>query len=139
MEEKEKVRIKGKVESPSTPGGRKLPDQIPCRFLYAYGKCNKAPPDGTCAYAHRAPTKNEIREYGYYKSGEGPPKAKGKGKGRCHGFFSTGSCRYGDKCIFSHSDEPAAQPDAVAKAVGKGRKRSKSAAPAVEWDEEDEE
>jgi hypothetical protein len=71
-----------------------------------------------------------------YKNGSDPPK--GKGKGRCEPFFSTGSCKYGDKCIFSHSDKPAAKTKA-AKAKGKGKKRSKSAAPAVEWEEDWEE
>ena len=65
---------------------------IPCRFLYGFGKCAK----GTeCDFAHRPPTKDEIRDYGMYKSD--PAKGKGKSKGRCEPFFSTGSCKYGDQ------------------------------------------
>jgi hypothetical protein len=121
----------------STPGQRKPAHLVPCRFLYGFGSCNKQG-DG-CEFAHRQPTKDEIREYGLFKQGDKPPdaKAKGKGKGRCEPFFSTGNCRYGDKCIFSHSDKDKAKPKAKAKAKGKGR--GKRAAPATEWDGEEEE
>jgi hypothetical protein len=119
----------------STPGGRKPPGQIPCRFLYGFGTCNKGK---ECDFAHRPPTKDEIREYGLFKQGEeGAPKPKGKGKGRCEPFFTSGSCRYGDKCVFSHSDKDKAKPKAKAKTKAKGK--GKRAAPATEWDGEEEE
>ncbi len=145
-EGKGKSKGKGGKSGTSTPGGRKLADQVPCRFLYAFNSCNKG---NDCPFAHRTPSKAEITEYGLYKSGEEPPKPKAAtGKTRCEPFFSTGSCRYGDKCIFSHSDKDKANTKAKAKAKPKGKasaktkgsgKRSKSAPAVEEWEEEEEE
>ncbi len=126
---KAKGKGKGGKSGASTPGGNKPPGQIPCRFLYGFGKCAKG---NDCDFAHRAPTKDEIRDYGMYKSD--PEKGKGKYKGRCEPFFSTGSCKYGDKCIFSHTD--AAKPKGKGKGKAKGKKRAKSA-PAPEWVQDD--
>ena len=57
-------------------------------------------------------------------------------------FFDSGTCRFGDACIFSHGDgKDKAKSKSKAKAKGKGKTRAKSA-PAVEgdgdWEEYDE-
>jgi hypothetical protein len=118
---------KGKGKGPSggksgnrTPNNDVHPSQIPCRFLYAFGLCNKQA-DGSCQFAHRAPTAQEIKDYGFYKGDSKGKGAKGKGKsdgksGKCAQFFASGSCRYGDSCIFSHKG--SAPPD---KGKGKGK------------------
>ncbi len=89
-------------------------------------------------YAHRNPTNDEIREYGMYKRGDEKPEPKGQGKGRCSQFLSIGSCTYGDKCIFTHTDQPTAKSKAASKPKGKRNKRPKSDALADEWEREEE-
>jgi hypothetical protein len=64
---------------------------------------------------------------------DGDAKGKGKAKGRCEPFFSTGSCKYGDKCIFSHDKKDKAKPKGKGK--GDAKKRAKSAPAAKEKDE----
>ncbi len=122
----------------STPGGRKPPGEIPCRFLYGFGRCSKG---AECDYAHRTPSKQEILDYNMYKQDENSKgTGKGKSKGRCQPFFDTGKCKYGDSCIFSHSDKDKAKPKAKPKAKGAAKKRARSAAPAEQaWEEEEEE
>ena len=109
--------------------------------MYAFGSCNRGK---ECDFAHRTPSASEIKEYGFYKND--PTKSgkdgKGKAKGRCTPFFDTGTCRFGDKCIFSHGDKDKAKAKSKskAKAKGKGKTRARSA-PAVtddEWGEEEE-
>jgi hypothetical protein len=110
-----------------TPGYDKTPAEIPCRFMYAFGSCKK----GTdCDFAHRTPSATEIKEYGFYKNG--PAKqgdGKGKTKGTCTSFADSGSCRFGNKCIFSHGDK--------SKAKGKSQGETRATtAPADEGEEE---
>ena len=64
---KGKGKIKGGKSGISTPGGWKAPSEIPCRFLYIFNKCKKG---DCCDFAHRTPTKSEIRELGYVKRNE---------------------------------------------------------------------
>jgi hypothetical protein len=94
---------------------------IPCRYLWRLGCCNKQS-GGTCPFDHRAPTEQEIVDYGFYARGKSPPKGggkadaegkgktktkpKGQGQGPCAQFFQNGTCRYGDNCIFSHTGSP---------------------------------
>ena len=139
------VEVEVEKSGNSTPGYNKPPSEIPCRFLYAFGSCNKGK---ECDFAHRTPSAAEIKEYGFYKndpSKSGGKDSKGKAKGKCTPFFDSGKCRFGDACIFSHGDgKDKAKPKskAKAKAKGKGKTRAKSA-PAVEgdgdWEEYDEE
>ncbi len=60
-----------------------------------------------------------------------PTALKGQGKGTCNLFLRTGDCRYGDKCVFSHNTCRTTPNE-------RGRaKRSQSATPAAEWEEEE--
>jgi hypothetical protein len=52
--------------------------------------------------------------------------------------LNIGSCMYGDKCIFTHTDQPTAKSKAASKPKGKRDKRPKSAALADEWEKEEE-
>ena len=82
-------------------------------------------------YAHRNPTRKEIRMYGLYRHVDKPTALKGQGKGTCNLFLRTGDCRYGDKCVFSHNTCRTTPNE-------RGRaKRSQSATPAAEWEEEE--
>ncbi len=66
------------------------------------------------------------KERGKGKGGKSGTSTQGKGtaKGRCYQFYETGSCRYGDKCVFTHYDEDS-------NTNGKKGKRGKPAAPAA--------
>ena len=127
----------------STPGHNKPPGEIPCRFHYGFGKCSKGT-DGGCAFAHRAPTKQEIIDYGMFKSDPAKAKGKGndaKGKGKCAPFFQSGACKYGDKCFFSHSANAKGKGGKGKGKGGKGKKGKRAkGAPAVghsdDWDDE---
>ena len=124
--------------------------------MYAFGNCSKQA-DGICQFAHRAPTAQEIKDYGFYKGDSKGKGAKGKGKGngknqKCAQFFANGSCRYGDACIFSHSgpappnDKGKGKKGAGKGGKGKGKKGKRArSAPAVrdddaydEWEADDE-
>jgi len=62
------------------------------------------------------------------KNGAKTPKGSGKGNKQnevCSCWAQTGSCKYGDKCIFSH-DAGGSTPKPK-KAKGKGKRRSGSA------------
>jgi hypothetical protein len=114
-------KAKGGKSDNRTPGGRVHPSMIPCRYLWRLGCCNKQS-GGTCPFDHRAPTEQEIVDYGFYARGKSPPKGggkadaegkgktktkpKGQGQGPCAQFFQNGTCRYGDNCIFSHTGSP---------------------------------
>ncbi len=120
-------KAKGGKTGNRTSNGSVHPSKILCRYLWAFGSCNKQA-DGTCPFDHRAPTAQEIVEHGFYAKGEskgGKADAKGKGKtkgvGQCAPFFQNGACRYGDKCFFSHTGPP---PKGNGKGTSKGAKGS---------------
>ena len=147
---KGKGKDKGGKTGNRTPDGKVHPSKIPCRFLWAFGNCNKQA-SGECQFDHRPPTVQEIKDYGFYAKGEpkgnNDAKAKGKGKGEkgkgndpCAPFFQNGSCRYGDKCIFSHAGPgpkgKGGKSAKGAKGAGKGKGKGKRArsVPAVSKD-----
>jgi hypothetical protein len=149
---KGKGKDKGGKTGNRTPNGSVHPSKIPCRFLWAFGNCSKQA-SGECQFDHRAPTAQEIKDHGFWVKGApkgGDASAKGKGKkkdekglGPCAPFFQNGTCRYGEKCFFSHTGPPpkgkgkgkgAKGPKKDAKGKGK-RARSVPAVAHTDYDE----
>ena len=115
-----KGRTKGK-------GGKKgTGEKALCVYYVAHGSCARG---GECSYRHDKPKDDE--EARYYRdlhtklsSRSNSPTPKGRGKGECNQWKSTGSCRFGDKCKFEHADGSAAP--ATSTKQQRPRKRSSS-------------
>ena len=85
-----------------------------------------------CKYAHRAPTADEINNYGFKKAGGSIPGSPGSVPSKDKPCFAQGQgvCKYGADCIFSHDPAVLAEVTAAkskSKGKGKGKTRGKSA------------
>ena len=133
---KPKERGKGKGGNSGKSSGRSTPKgdhvitlEIPCKFLYLFGNCKFGK---DCKYAHRAPTADEFKKYGFKKTGGSNPGSPGSVPNKDKPCFAHGQgvCKYGADCIFSHDPAVLAKAKAAkakSKGKGKGKARGKSA------------
>ena len=119
----------GNSSGRSTPkGDHVITLEIPCKF-HLFGNCKFGE---DCKYAHRAPIADEVKKYGFKKTGGGNPGSPGSVPNKDKPCFAHGQgvCKYGADCIFSHGPAVLAKAKAAKakfKGKGRGKARGKSA------------
>jgi hypothetical protein len=125
----------GKPRSKSRSPNRKTSRDKPC-IDFAKGKCTRG---AGCKYSHSKDGSRNDGRANSPKRGYSPKRGSSPGKSRlrtptperfkrpCHSF-AKGSCKYGDKCVYSHSMVKPAAPGIPEKGSS-GNRSSNSPAP----------
>ena len=111
----------------STPKDENATKDVPCKFHYLFNNCKFGK---DCKYAHRPPTAEEIKTYGFNKHGGSCPVSPGPVPNKDKPCFAhqQGMCKYGADCIYSHDPAVLAKTKAnKSKTKGKGKTRETSA------------